>query len=89
MKDFVSVASQLGVSHLLFFSQTDSNLILRIIKDPEGPTLHFRIQHFYLPRQIKAQQKRPFESTSVCKYATVIIMSPFHNFFSPVILVAV
>eukprot|EP01031_Cornospumella_fuschlensis_P035600 gene35600-43175_t len=77
MKDFVSVASQLGVSHLLFFSQTDSNLILRIIKDPEGPTLHFRIQHFSLPRQIKAQQKRPFESTSVYLTPPVVVLNNF------------
>lgn len=67
MRDYVAVAGQLGVSHLLFFSQTQSNLNLRIARNPDGPTMHFRIQQFYLPRQIKALQRRPFESASACK----------------------
>jgi ribosome biogenesis protein SSF1/2 len=67
MRDYVGVAGQLGVSHLLFFSQTEAHLILRIARNPDGPTLHFIIQQFYLPRQIKSLQKRPFESTAACK----------------------
>lgn len=66
MKDFISVATQLNLSHLLLLSQTESNVILRVGRYPNGPTLHFRINHFLLPKQIKMMQKRPFESLAAC-----------------------
>lgn len=67
MKDYEAVAGQLNVSHLLFLSQTESNVILRVAKHPNGPTLHFRVQKFMLQKQVKATQKRPYESSAACK----------------------
>lgn len=68
MKDYASVAGHLGVTHLLIFSQTESNVILRIARHPDGPTLHFRVKQFMPPKLIKAMQKRPYESEAACKY---------------------
>lgn len=68
MKDYEAVSSQLGVSHLLLLSQTETSIIMRIAKVPGGPTLHFKIKEFMLPRQIKAIQKRPYESLAACKF---------------------
>lgn len=67
MKDFAAVAGQLGVSHLLVVSQTDKNVVMRISRFPNGPTLHFRIGKYSLARQVRLLQKRPFESPAACK----------------------
>lgn len=77
MRDYAGAASVLGVSHLLFFSQTEANLNLRIARHPDGPTLHFRILQFFLPRQIKALQKRPFESTAAYRTAPIVVLNNF------------
>lgn len=67
MKDYVAVAGQLGVTHLLIVSETSTNAILRIAKHPDGPTLHFRIVKFSLCGHISALQKRPFHSPAACE----------------------
>lgn len=66
MKDYATVAGQLGVTHLLFISQTALNSILRIGKYPDGPTMHFKITRFSLCSHVRSQQKRPFNSLAAC-----------------------
>lgn len=88
MKDFVTIATHLGVSHLLMLSQTEKNVILRIARSPSGPTLHFRINQFMLPSQIKAMQKRPFDSAAACKFgelSPLIILLLLISHFSSII----
>jgi hypothetical protein len=67
MKDYESVAGNLNVSHLMMLSQTESNIIMRVGKHPNGPTLHFKVDKFMLQKQVKASQKRPYESQAACK----------------------
>jgi ribosome biogenesis protein SSF1/2 len=68
MKDYSSVAGQLGVTHILAFTQTKSNIVLRLGRHPEGPTLHFKIQKYSLSRQVRALQKRPYECPGACEF---------------------
>ena len=57
MKDFISVAGQYGVSHMLLFSQTEKACYLRLIKNPKGPTVTFKISEYSLSKDvIKYQQ---------------------------------
>lgn len=67
MKDYVAVAGQLGVSHLIALSQTKSNVVMRIARFPSGPTMHFRVQQYTLQRLVRASQKRPYDSSKACK----------------------
>ena len=78
MKDFEAVAGQLNISHLMMLSQTDTNIIMRIAKHPNGPTLHFRVQKFMLQKQVKATQKRPYESAAACKLNSSCLSIFFH-----------
>lgn len=71
MKDYAVVAGQLGVSHIVVVSQTNSSVVLRVARHPDGPTLHFKIERYSLARQVRALQKRPFESTTACKLVKV------------------
>ena len=66
MKDYEVVAGQLGVTHLLIISQTNINVLLRIGKIPDGPTLHFKILEYSLSRQVRNNQKRPYDSIAAC-----------------------
>jgi ribosome biogenesis protein SSF1/2 len=66
MKDYAAVAGQLGVTHLMVISQTQSNVILRLARIPDGPTLHFRVNQYSLARQVRATQRRPYDSPAAC-----------------------
>jgi ribosome biogenesis protein SSF1/2 len=66
MKDYAAVAGQLGVTHIIAFSQTKSNVVLRLGRHPEGPTLHFKVLKYSLSRQVRALQKRPYECPGAC-----------------------
>lgn len=57
LKDFVSAAGQFGVSHMLVFSQTDKAVYLRLIKNPRGPTVTFKIADYSLARDVVKYQQ--------------------------------
>ena len=77
MKDYSDVAVQLGVSHLLTITQTTRNIVLRIGRTPTGPTLHFRIARYSLARQVRAAQKRPFESPAAFMTPPLVVLNNF------------
>lgn len=74
MKDFAAVAGQLGVTHLIVVSQTNKNVVLRVARFPNGPTLHFRIAKYSLSRQVRLLQKRPFESPAACMFLRLSLL---------------
>jgi ribosome biogenesis protein SSF1/2 len=78
-KDFITIAGHLGVSHLMLVSQTDTNVILRIARHPNGPTLHFRVNQFMLPKHVKAMQKRPYESHAAFQTPPVLVLNNFNQ----------
>jgi ribosome biogenesis protein SSF1/2 len=59
VKDFIHVAAQLQVTHLVHFSESRTGVNLRIAKIPRGPTLTFHVKSFSLCKDILALQKRP------------------------------
>src|SRR4051812_23214850 len=59
LKDFVQVASPLGVSHFMIFSQTPAGCNLRLIRLPHGPTFTFRVSEYCNIRDIVHMQKKP------------------------------
>ncbi|KAJ1440160.1 Brix domain-containing protein [Ochromonadaceae sp. CCMP2298] len=63
MKDYAGVAGHIGVTHLLIVSQTKHNIVMRMGRVPDGPTLHFRVCQYSLARQVRLTQKRPYESS--------------------------
>jgi ribosome biogenesis protein SSF1/2 len=52
LKDFIAVAGQFAVSHMLVFSQTDKACYLRLIKNPKGPTVTFKIDEYSLAKDV-------------------------------------
>ncbi len=77
MKDYITVAQQMAVSHILTISQTKSNVVLRIGRIPSGPTLHFRVSEYSLARTVRSQQKRPHENLSVYQNPPLVVLNNF------------
>lgn len=59
IRDYVSVATQLGVTHFWLLSATARSPYLRLATVPQGPTLTFRIEEYSLAVQVRATQRRP------------------------------
>ena len=54
LKDFISVAGMYGVTHTILFSQTEKSTYLRMIKNPKGPTLTFKVDQYSLSGDVVA-----------------------------------
>jgi ribosome biogenesis protein SSF1/2 len=79
LKDFVSVASPLGVTHLILLTQTKRNVLLRIGRIPRGPTLTFRIDQYTPGRLIRASQKRPVDIATAFESSPLVVLHGFGN----------
>jgi len=79
MKDYAAVAGHLGVTHILAVSQTKSNVVLRVGRYPDGPTLHFKVLKYSLARQVRALQKRPYESPGAYVTPPLVVLNNFGN----------
>ena len=53
LRDYMSVAGPLGVSHFLLLTQTDEHVNLRVARFPQGPTLCFRVLAYALQRDLQ------------------------------------
>ncbi|XP_042221417.1 suppressor of SWI4 1 homolog [Homarus americanus] len=58
IKDFVAVAGQLNITHLVAFSQTSVGLYLKVCRIPHGPTLTFRIKVFARSKDVLSSLKK-------------------------------
>jgi ribosome biogenesis protein SSF1/2 len=79
LRDFVTMAGPLGVSHLLLFSRSDAgNTNLRICTTPRGPTLHFRVEKYSLCKDVQKSMRRP-KGQNGAEYLTspLLVMNHF------------
>ncbi|XP_030646204.1 suppressor of SWI4 1 homolog [Chanos chanos] len=58
LKDFVTVAGPLGVTHFLIFTKTTNSINLRLARLPRGPTLHFNVTKYSLIKDVVSSLKR-------------------------------
>ncbi|KAM3598695.1 uncharacterized protein V6R79_021448 [Siganus canaliculatus] len=58
LKDFVSVAGPLGVTHFMIFSKTATTFNMRLARLPKGPTLHFRVSQYCLVKDVVSSLKK-------------------------------
>uniref|UniRef100_A0A8C6SDT7 Peter pan homolog n=1 Tax=Neogobius melanostomus TaxID=47308 RepID=A0A8C6SDT7_9GOBI len=58
LKDFVSIAGPLGVTHFVIFSKTPSSVNLRVARLPKGPTLHFKVVKYSLVKDVVSTLKK-------------------------------
>lgn len=54
LRDYVTMAGPLGVSHLFLFSRsTTGNTNMRLALTPRGPTLHFNVEEYSLCKDVR------------------------------------
>nr|CDI54564.1 related to SSF1-Nucleolar protein involved in the assembly of the large ribosomal subunit [Melanopsichium pennsylvanicum 4] len=77
LKDFISMAGPIGVTHLLIFGQTDAGTNLRILRAPRGPTLTFRVNKYALSKDVQAASRRPTPPGSEFVTPPLLVLNNF------------
>jgi len=88
LKDYVSVASALGVTHLMAVSQGNMGPNLRIARSPQGPTLSFKVESYSLSSGVRASQRRPVTSRDAYTHSPLVVLNNFEGRPKHVALVA-
>ena len=83
LKDLVQGGLALGVTHLVLVSERDSKVKLRIARSPAGPTTHFDVASFQLNKHVRAEQKRPYETTFAYATPPLVVLAGFANVTDP------
>lgn len=58
LKDFVSIAGPLGVTHFVIFSKTPTSVNLRLARLPKGPTISFKVVKYSLVKDVVSALKK-------------------------------
>lgn len=58
IKDFVSIAGPLNVSHLVIFTRTKVGIYMKLMRLPRGPTLTFKINNYCLSKDVISSVKK-------------------------------
>ncbi|KAK9878856.1 hypothetical protein WA026_003690 [Henosepilachna vigintioctopunctata] len=77
LKDFVSIAGALHVSHISIFSKTDLGIYLKIARLPRGPTLTFKVQNYSLARDVISSLKKQMVVDEAFKHSPLIVLNSF------------
>ncbi|KAG9288195.1 hypothetical protein G9A89_020501 [Geosiphon pyriformis] len=77
LKDFVSVAGQLGVTHFLIFTRTEYGTNLRIARSPRGPTLCFQVTKYSLIRDVLGLQATPKSPGAEYHTSPLLVLNNF------------
>lgn len=72
-----TMSSSMGVTHIMAVSQNSSKITLRVGRAPSGPTLSFRIKRFTLGGQIRAVQRRPYDSSRAFESPPIVVTNNF------------
>ena len=77
MKDFLTMAGPMNVSHFIVFTKTDAACYMRLICVPRGPTLTFKINEYALARDVLSFQKHPdMENKLFTNHAVMVTNIP-------------
>jgi ribosome biogenesis protein SSF1/2 len=83
IKDYLGAAGVFGVSHMMMFTQTEQGNYLRMIKNPKGPTLTFKVEEFALARDVvsftKENKRHSKIFATTMQAAPLLIMNGFSN----------
>ena len=65
LKDFLGVAGQLGITHMMIMSQTEKGNYLRFLKNPKGPTITMKIEEYALSKDVVAFQQETKRNSKI------------------------
>jgi len=77
LKDFVSIAGVLNVSHFMIFTKTEIATHLKLARLPKGPTLTFKVHEYCLSRDVISSLKRPNLEQKQYQFHPLLVMNNF------------
>ncbi|XP_003705406.1 brix domain-containing protein peter pan [Megachile rotundata] len=77
LKDFVSVASILHVTHMCMFTRTEQGMYFKLCRLPRGPTLTFKIHSFSLARDVISTLKKQMVYDELFKNSPLVVLNNF------------
>ncbi|KYN00255.1 Suppressor of SWI4 1 like protein, partial [Cyphomyrmex costatus] len=77
IKDFVSIASVLHVSHMCIFTKTELGVYLKLCRLARGPTLTFKIHSFSLTRDVISMLKKQLVYEEAFKSSPLLVLNNF------------
>ena len=77
IKDFVSIASVLHVSHMCIFTRAEQGMYFKLCRLPRGPTLSFKIHSFSLARDVVSVLKKQMVYEELFKNSPLVILNNF------------
>uniref|UniRef100_A0AC34QI89 Brix domain-containing protein n=1 Tax=Panagrolaimus sp. JU765 TaxID=591449 RepID=A0AC34QI89_9BILA len=78
-KDFIINAPALGVTHIGCFTKSEKSVNLRLLRSPQGPTVHFNVLQYTLSRDVRRIQKRLLIFEELFKQPPLVILNGFNN----------
>ena len=77
LKDFVSVAGLLHVSHFVMFTKTDMCVYMRLCRLPRGPTLTFKVHDYCLTKDVISSLRKPNLEAIQFLHHPLLVMNNF------------
>lgn len=77
LKDYVSVAGMLHVSHFIMYTKTDIGVYMRICRLPRGPTLTFKVHDYCLSSDVISSLRKPNLEQMQYMHHPLLVMNNF------------
>lgn len=77
LKDFVSIAGPLGVTHFIIFGKTPDSINMRLARLPKGPMLYFKVLKYSLVKDVVSSLKRHRMHEQQFTHHPLLILSNF------------
>jgi len=77
VKDFLSVAGVLHVSHMVVFTATEVGTYMKIARVPRGPTLYFKVNNYSLARDVISSLKKQLVFQKQFDHPPLVILNSF------------
>lgn len=79
LKDFVSIAGPMHVSHLILMSQTELGDYVKFLRLPRGPTMHFRLIDFSTCNDVLNSLKKKLTHKKQFLHQPLLIINGFNS----------
>ena len=77
LRDYLTMAGPLGVSHMLIFNHSDAGINMRVLRCPRGPTVTFRVNKYSLVSDIMHSSRRPIAPGTEFTTPPLLVLNNF------------
>ncbi len=78
LKDFVSIAGPMHVTHLIILSQTELGDYVKFVRLPRGPTIHFKLLEFSTCNDVLNVQKKKHTHKKQYLHQPLLVINGFN-----------